>query len=182
MRRLFAALIGLTATGLLVSLGAPWWIVALDTGATVTITGLGASAVASSLLAAAAAALGLGFVLRGWLRRAVGGIYLAAVVGALFAWADVVQAPELAARSQITDLTGLAGDSGLSVIASVGPTGFLWLGLCAAGLGVISGVIGVVMPDRGARASRYEVHSEGDPGDPVVAWDRLSDGDDPTNR
>jgi hypothetical protein len=60
MRRVYAGFTGLGLLGLIVSLGAPWWVVSLESGAQVPIQGLTASPLASSLLAVAGAAFGLG--------------------------------------------------------------------------------------------------------------------------
>lgn len=183
MRRASYTLNAIAVLGLLVSLGAPWWNFALDTGTVLSVTGLNASAPGSSLLGAAAAALGLGFVVRGVLRRLVSLLYVALLSGALVSWAEVFAAPTESVRESLTLLTGLSGESSLGLISAVTTTGFLWVGFVSVGTAVIAGIVGIVMPDRVRVASRYESHERSDDSsDPIVAWDRLSDGDDPTQR
>lgn len=176
-------LVALSALGLLVSLGGPWWMFRLDTGVELSVTGLEASAQGSSLLVAAAAALGLGFVLRGVWRRVVAGLFSALLVAVIIAWSVVLRAPQATAGAEITALTGLSGESALDLITVSTATGFVWVGVGSAVLALVAGLLGVVMPDRARSASRYERHTQADGrDDPVVAWDRLSDGDDPTKR
>lgn len=183
MRRVHYLLLALSALGLLVSLGGPWWIFRLDTGVELSVSGLEASAQGSSLLVAAAAALGLGFVLRGGWRRFVAGLFGALLVAVIIAWSTVLVAPAATVGTAITALTGLSGESSLELIAETTATGFVWVGVGSVVVAFVAGLLGVVMPDRARSASRYERHTHDDGlDDPVVAWDRLSDGDDPTKR
>lgn len=183
MRRVHYLFLALGALGLLVSLGGPWWVFRLETGVELSVTGLQASAQGSSLLTAAAAALGLGFVLRGVWRRLVAGLFSALLVGVIVAWGSVLSSPEATAGPTITELTGLSGESSLELIAATTTTSFVVAGVTSAALALIAGLIAVIMPDRARAASRYEIHNDSQAvSDPVVAWDRLSDGEDPTKR
>lgn len=183
MRKIYFGLLSLGGLGLLVSLGASWWLVTLDTGAVLAVTGLAASPSASSLLAAAGASFALGLVLRGVWRRVVALFSAALTVGAIVVWLGVLAEPQLAVRGDITAVTGLSGDSALMAIANTSATGFLWVGLGAAAVAVVAALVGVVMRDAPPRASRYQRHrGEDESGDAVVVWDRLSSGDDPTHR
>lgn len=176
-------LVALSALGLLVALGGPWWIFRLDTGVELSVSGLEASAQGSSLLVAAAAALGLSFTLRGVWRRFVAGLFSALLVAVIIAWSTVLVAPAATAGTAITALTGLSGESSLELIAETTATGFVWVGVGSVVVACVAGLLGIVMPDRARSASRYERHTHADGlDDPVVAWDRLSDGDDPTKR
>jgi hypothetical protein len=168
---------------MLVSLGGPWWLFRLETGVELSVTGLEASAQASSLLVAAAAALGLGVVLRGVWRRVVALLLSGLLGGVLFVWVQVLASPSETAGPRITLLTGLSGDSSVALISETSATGFVWVGLGSAALALVAALIAVVMPDRVRTASRYERHTDSAGlSDPVVSWDRLSDGEDPTKR
>jgi hypothetical protein len=183
VRRAHYLLVALSAVGMLVSLGGPWWVFRLETGVELAVTGLEASAQGSSLLVAAAAALGLGFVLRGVWRRVVAVLFVALLAGVIVFWAQVADDPTTAAGASVTALTGLSGESSLNLITQTTATGFVWVGFASAALAVGAGLFAVVMSDRTRAASRYEIHSESrEVSDPVVAWDRLSDGEDPTKR
>jgi hypothetical protein len=183
MRKAFYGLSVTGALGFLLSLGAPWWIVTLDTGSVITITGLDASPSASSLAAAAGAAFGVGLVLRGLWRRAVHFLQAGLALGAGVVWWQIGDLPRAVALSDITLLTGLSGQSAFDAVSTTDTTGFLALGIGSALIAVMSGFLGAAMPDSRRRASRYERHGGEDAGDdPVVAWDRLSDGEDPTTR
>lgn len=183
MRRAHYGLSAVAALGLLVSLGGPWWVFRLETGVELSVTGLEASAQGSSLLGAAAAAFGLGFVTRGLWRRLVAVLYSALIAGVTVAWGAVISSPTAVAGTGITALTGLSGNSSLELIVGTSATGFLWVGVTSVGVAFVSGLLAVAMPDRVRSASRYESHSASDEiSDPVVAWDRLSDGEDPTKR
>lgn len=183
MRRLHLALGLIAVVGLGVSLSAPWWVITLGTGAQVAVTGLSASASASSLLAATGAAFGLGFVVRGLWRRVVAALQVVLLAGVATLWWQVRDDPSGAARADITTLTGIAGESSLLLVSTVVMSSFFWVGYGSAVVGIVSGALGVVMPDAPMRASRYERHrTEGESADPVTSWDRLSDGEDPTER
>lgn len=183
MRALHFLLSGVAVLGLVISLGAQWWVLTLESGLAVAVTGLSFSASASSLLAAAGAAFALGLVLRGWWRRVVTLLYSGLLAGVVTLWALGAGAPESSARSEITALTGLEGNSVLDFVSLATPTGFFWVGMFSAGMGIVAGIVGVVMPEGVAKKSRYERHDAPDSsGDPVVTWDMLSSGEDPTHR
>jgi len=183
VRKLHFILVGVGGLGLFVSLGAPWWYVSLETGVVLPVSGLAVSPPASSLLSAAAAAFLLGLLLRGLWRRAVAALSTGLIGGALALWIGMLTSPELAARGDLTSVTGLAGNQALSFVSETTSTGFLWVGLGAAVVLMCGFILGIFMPDGPPRASRYEIHDGArDSQDPVVAWDRLSSGDDPTDR
>ncbi len=183
MRRLHAGatLVGFFA--LLVSLGAPWWKVSLESGAIIPVSGLGASPLASSLLAVGAAALGLTLLLRGPWRRLVSIIQGAACAGAAYAVYALSARPEVAVVSQIASLTGVTGASALDAVVGAEAMAFLWVGVLGITASILSGALGAVMPDRAATTDRFQRSAEMvDPKDSVAAWDDLSEGSDPTTR
>jgi hypothetical protein len=183
MRRLYAGFTGLGLLGLIVSLGAPWWVLSLESGARVPIQGLTASPLASSLLAVAGAAFGLGLLLRGVWRRVISAIQVLAVGAAAYALAGLAARPEVGALAEISSLTGVAGSGALDVVATTEATAMLWVGVVGLLGAMGSGLIGVAMPDRPARTDRYKRSvGEADPKDSIAAWDHLSEGSDPTTR
>lgn len=183
MRRLYGALALVGAVALLVSLGAPWWRVTLESGAVVAVSGLTASPLASALLAVAAAAFGLGLILRGVWRRVVSFLQALAVGGAAYAIASLASEPEVAALSEIAALTGVTGSGALDLVQGVQPLAMLSIGVVGLVAATGAGIVGVLMPDRAPSTDRYR-RSAGpaDPKDSIAAWDNLSEGSDPTTR
>jgi hypothetical protein len=118
MRRLYAGFTGLGVLALILSLGAPWWVLSLEGGAQVPVSGLTASPLASSLLAAAAAAFGLGLLLRGVRRRIVSLVQVLAAGAAASTIASLATRPEVGVLSEIASLTGVAGSGALDVVAT----------------------------------------------------------------
>jgi hypothetical protein len=183
MRRLHHALTGLGILLGLIALGAPWWRVGLTTGAELTVTGFDASSVATTLAASAIAAYAAGALLRGVARRSVGLVQAITLVFAIVAWLSERNQPVEPLVAEITALTGVAGRGALDSVVALSGTGFLWLGLLAAALGAIGGLVGVFAPDAPARVSRYDrVTGPTDLSDSVGTWDLLTDGEDPTKR
>ena len=183
MRRLYAGLTGLGVLALIVSLGAPWWVLSLEGGAQVPVSGLTASPLASSLLAVAAAAFGLGLLLRGVWRRIVSLVQVLAAGAAASTIASLATRPEVAVLSEIASLTGVAGSGALDVVATTEATAMLWVGVAGLVGAMGSGLLGVTMPDRPTATDRYQRSAgEADPKDSIAAWDHLSEGSDPTTR
>ena len=183
MRRLYVGMSLLAGIALLLSLGATWWSVTLANGVVLPVTGVAASPVASSLLAVCGAAFGLGLLLQGTARRLVSGLQALAAAGVAYALVGVAGRPEDSVLAEIVALTGVTGSRALDAVVLAEATGFIWV----AALGVLgtalSGVVGALMPDKASRANRYQRLAEGDDlQDPIQAWDRLSEGNDPTTR
>ncbi len=183
MRRLYAVFTLVGVMALVISLGGPWWLVSLEGGAVVAISGLPASPLASSLLAAGAAAFGLGLLLRGPWRRIVSVVQLVAVGGAVYALAQLATRPERAALGEIASLTGIAGAGALEMVTATTPMAMLVVGLIGLVGAMGSAILGVLMPDKAPSTNRY-ARSVGtaDPKDSIAAWDHLSEGSDPTTR
>ena len=183
MRRLYGALALVGLAALLISLGAPWWLVTLESGAIVPVAGLTASPLASALLAVAAAAFGLGLILRGAWRRVVSFLQALAVSGAAYAIASLARQPEVAALSEIAALTGVAGSGALDLVQAAQPLAMLSLGVVGLVAAAGAGVVGVLMPDKASSSDRYRrTAGPADPRDSIAAWDNLSEGSDPTTR
>ena len=183
MKSLYAVLTGVGVLALVVSVGAPWWIVSLEGGAQIPVSGIPASPLASSLLAAAGAAFGLGLLLRGVWRRIVSLVQFLAVGSTAYVIVSLATAPETAAVPEIASLTGIAGSGALDFVATTESTAMLWIGVLGLLAAMGSGIVGVLMPDRRARADRYQrAGGNADPQDSIAAWDNLSEGSDPTTR
>lgn len=183
MTRIYVALTLVAVVTLLVSLGAPWWIVSLESGALVPVAGLPASPLASALLAVAAAAFGLGLLLRGAWRRIVSALQTVAVGGATYAITSLARSPEVAALPDVASLTGIAGAGALGLVIGTQPTVMLWIGVVGLVAAAAAGVVGVLMPDRAVAGDRYRrAAASEDPKDSIQAWDNLSEGSDPTTR
>jgi hypothetical protein len=183
VRRTYFLLSAAVILGLAVSVGAVWWEIVLDTGATIFLTGIGASAVASSLVAAAAASFGVGLVVRGVWRRIATALQGTLMAGAASLWFQLWLSPRGLGVQEIETLTGISGELSAEMVTVIEPTGFLWVGIFSAGFGALVSVVGAIMPEAVTKASRYVHHDSGaEADDPVVAWDRLSDGEDPTKR
>ncbi len=183
MRRLHAGVTLVGFCALLVSLGAPWWNVSLESGVIIPVSGVGASPLASSLLAVGAAALGLTFVLRGPWRRLVSILQGISCAGAAYAVYALSGRPEVAVVSEIGSLTGVTGASALDAVVGAQATAFLWVGVLGITASILSGALGAVVPDRATTTDRFQRSAEmADPKDSVAAWDDLSEGSDPTTR
>lgn len=183
MRRLHGVLALVGVVALLVSLGAPWWVVSLESGALVPVSGLSASPIASALLAVGAAAFGLGLILRGVWRRLVSLLQALALGSAAYAIASLSSRPEVAALSEIASLTGIAGTGALDLVVETQPSALLWFGVVGLVAATATGVVGVLMPDKAASTDRYRrSFAPADPKDSIAAWDNLSEGSDPTTR
>jgi uncharacterized membrane protein (TIGR02234 family) len=164
----------------------------IEVAGTVAAPALSALALAGLALAAALAIAGPAFrVVLGLLQAILGG---SVVLAASTALGDPVRA----GASLVTDATAIAGEQSVAaLVASSSSTAWPVVALVCGGLTALLG-IGVLATTRrwpGAaakRASRFEPADgyghgastmrtdEGDI-DPVVSWDELSRGDDPTS-
>ncbi|NRD25982.1 Trp biosynthesis-associated membrane protein [Frigoribacterium sp. VKM Ac-2836] len=94
--------------------------------------------------------------------------------------------PVRASGSAVTTATGVDGtDSIRSIVSSVEPTAWPWLGLAAGVLAALLGIATVLLSGAWPRATRKYSATRlvvADPSaDPAAAWDALSSGDDPTD-
>ncbi|MCJ1674324.1 Trp biosynthesis-associated membrane protein [Rathayibacter sp. VKM Ac-2929] len=165
---------------------------ALSVVGTVAAPALSALALAGLALAAALAIAGPAFrIVLGLLQIVLGG---SVVLAASTALADPVRA----GSSLVTDATAIAGrESVAALVASSSVTAWPVVALVAGVLTAVIGVLVLVTVRRwpGAkkkRASRFEpadgyghgattVQTDDGDIDPVVSWDELSRGDDPTS-
>jgi len=183
MRRLHHLMAAIAAVLALVSLSGIWWTITLPSGASIAVTGLEASALASTALGAVAASYGAALLVRGFVRKVLGLVQSGLAVLAGHAWITASSAPANGALSDITALTGIAGDAALEGLVVVPTAGFVVMGFLAVGAALASGLVQAVAPDAPVKQSRYDRHSQDSSGtDPVSTWDSLSEGEDPTKR
>jgi hypothetical protein len=183
MRKLHHLMAAIAAVLGLVSLSGVWWTITLPSGASVALTGLEASALASTALGAVAASYGAALLVRGVVRRVLGLVQAGLAGLAGYAWMMVSAAPALGALSEITALTGIAGDAALEGLMVTPAPSFVVMGFLAVAAALVSGLIQVVALDAPTTPSRYDRHaSDASGSDPVSTWDSLSEGQDPTKR
>lgn len=188
--RLSLVLGGVVLAGLtLLTWTQPWFhlLVAAPQGGTVTVTSdgdvaggaLAALALASLALCGALTIAGVAFrVVLGVLQAALGACV---VVAASLALAD----PLGVSGSAVTTVTGVDGrDSLTALVESVDPTPWPWVALLAGVLTLVHGALVALTARRWPRTGRrYQPvrTAPADADDPAAAWDRLSQGDDPTD-
>ncbi len=164
-----------------------WFQVALrdGPGTQFAVTGQQAAtpvaAVAVAVLALTAALALSGPVLRGILALLGIGIGVASAAIALMIVAD----PLRAVSQAVSDHTGIAGaDSIAQLVASVDETGAQWLVLAGAALVFLAGVVTLVAPGRWPkpeRGDKYRRASFANEDGPVLDWDAVTRGEDPTD-
>ena len=160
-----------------------WWVVQLETGAVIEVSGVDASALLWSVGAVALAAYGLQLLLRGVPRRVVSGLQLLSA-GAFVAVTFVASSdPVPSALAGITAATGIAGVDALALVASVTISYWHVSAAIAGVLMGLSGLAGMTAQDTPKGQERFErSRSQGSSDDSVSAWDALTEGVDPTQR
>lgn len=185
------ALAGLASAGLLLVLGTRVWVESrIDTGIAVqplSVTGQQAAAGVTGAALVLAAAVVVVLTARGWGRLVASGLLVLAALGAGLLAARVALDPAQAADAVASGLPG-----GVGQVLEVQATTVPWLAVLAAVPGLLAGVLALT---RGGSwsglSSRYDVPGGADAptsgpaesrrGDPAQAWDRLSEGEDPTD-
>ena len=175
-------LAGIAVIALLIGFGQPWSTITLTTGQTISLTGNDQAPLALSLLLVTAAAHALSLLV-------YRGAHLAAVIvqslsalGALWASVVAVGGAVLAARPQITQLTGLSGSDTINDLVSQVQTAPFAIGSSMVGVVafVLSALLGLtVWRERKNTVSRFDRPSSSSEQHP---WDEISDGGDPTDR
>ncbi|MDC7802613.1 Trp biosynthesis-associated membrane protein [Sphingomonas sp. BLCC-B65] len=177
-----------------------WLDVALDAGATASLTVAGAKAFTLlAPLSLAALALGLALTVVGRVLRYAFGAVAVIIGGTLLIGAGriAIEHPVDAVSAAVTTATGLSGTDAIDgLVASITSTPWPWLTVVAGALVAVGGVLTLATSHRwrgsgrryrtdnpspsaagsatGAAASR--------PHDAIESWDDLSHGDDPTAR
>lgn len=190
--KLPAILAGLVLAGLTLLAYTQTWVHATVTspsGGDVRVVATGsAAAPALSALALAGLALFGAITIAGPVFRVILGVLemllgVCVVLSAIFAVGD----PVGAAAHAITTVTGVDGDSSVrEIVQSHSMTAWPWVAL-VAGIAMLALGLGVVVTSKTWPAStrRYQavrLVDENGTTDPVVAWDTLSTGADPTAR
>ncbi|AMM20876.1 hypothetical protein AX769_12905 [Frondihabitans sp. PAMC 28766] len=189
--KLYTILIGLALSGLVFLAYSQTWISVHATtprGGTVTVT-VGGSAAASALSALALAGLALfgAVTIAGHVFRVILGV-LEAILGAcvVLASALAIGNPIGVSETSITTVTGVAGRKSVAeLVLSHSVTAWPFVALM---LGVAMAVVGVSLVVTSRRwpkgnTRRYQavrIVDPSEPTDPVVAWDTLTTGSDPT--
>lgn len=116
---------------------------------------------------------------------------LIALLSASAGWAaiSVLRFPVAAASGQLTEISGITGGAEQDIVVTHATTVWPWVSVVGAVLGVIFGVFVVFFGHRwkvaGQKYSRDRVATKqtSDDAEPdrISDWDRLSDGEDPTD-
>jgi len=181
--RLVIVLAGVLVAGLaLLAWTQTWFSLSLDGAPALEVTGqfaapsLSALGLASLALVGALSIAGRGIrVALGIVQSAIGVVITVVAVGALLD-------PVVASSSSITGITAVSGPESIAALVTgvlVGP----WP-IVAVAAGILTVLVGAAVLVTGHRwpgpTRKYEATPSDDTGTPVGAWDRLSDGSDPT--
>jgi len=179
-----------------------WLDVALDAGATASVTVAGAKAFTLlAPLSLAALALGLALTVVGRVLRYVFGTIAVAIGATLLVGAAriAIEHPLDAVATAVTTSTGLSGTDAIAgLVTAISATPWPWLTVLASLLIAAGGVITLATAHRWRRSGRrYRTDGQGGnragddtteataasrPYDAIDSWDDLSHGDDPTAR
>lgn len=183
---------GLLAAGLALLAWTQTWVVAHLEGAEISVDGA-AAAPGLSALALAGLALGGALAIAGPVFRVVLGVLEVLLgVAVLIASTAAIADPASAAISDVTKLTGVAGDNAvLALISDAATTAWPWAGVASGVLFVVAGIAVLLTSRRwpGPGRKYQAVRLERADGAPLSAkdaaidnWDELSRGSDPTER
>ena len=181
--RLTVVLSGVLVAGLaLLAWTQTWFDLVLDGAQSLAVTGQQAAPALSALGLASLALMGALSIAGRGVRVALG--ILETAIGVAIAWVAVgaLAAPVAASAPTITETTAVSGPESIAALVTsvaVGP----WPGVAIAA-GVLTALVGIAVLATGHRwpgpTRKYEATPSDDSGTPVGAWDRLSDGSDPT--
>lgn len=188
--KLFSILAGLALAGLVLLAYTQTWVqihASSPQGGTVDVPAAGsATAPALSALAFAGLALFGAITIAGRVFRVILGC-LEVVLGACVVLSSVlvVVDPVSSASAAITKVTGVDGDKSVAaIILSRSTTAWPWvalfLGIAMAALGVFVVLTSAKWPASTRRYQAVRIIDPDAPADPVVAWDTLTVGSDPT--
>lgn len=164
----------------LVSLGAPWLVVDLPTGASGSAGWAGVAPASFSLALAATAAWGATLLTRPLATRVIGGIQVALAVGSGVFIARALGDVDAVVQSVVDRASGVAGALGADDALTQWSAGWIGVSVLAVALIATSGLWSVLAPgDKSRRSDRYQRPEQAEHTD---AWQVLSDGDDPTSR
>lgn len=181
--RLTLILVGIAAAGLaLLSWTQTWFDLVLQGGQPLAVAGQAAAPALSALGLASLALLGALSIAGRGVRVALG--ILEAAIGVLLVVVaiGVLVDPVAASASTITSTTAVGGPASIAaLVTSTSVTLWPAVGIVA---GVLTALVGAAVLATGHRwpgpTKKYEAAAADDTGTPVGAWDRLSDGSDPT--
>lgn len=164
----------------LVSLGAPWVVVDLPTGATGNAGWAAVAPASFSLALAAIAAWGATLLTRSLATRVIGAIQAALALGAGVFIARAFVEVNAVVQSVVDRASGVAGALSADDAITQWSPGWIGVSVLAVVLITVSGLWSVFFPgDPARRSDRYQRPEQAEHTD---AWQVLSDGDDPTSR
>jgi len=181
--RLAIILAGVLVAGLvLLAWTQTWFELVLDGGQKLSVPGQAAAPALSALGLASLALVGALSIAGRGVRLALGIVETAIGVSVMIVTIGVLSNPAAASASTITATTAVSGPESIAALITSTAVG-AWPSL-AIMAGVLTVVVGLAVVVTGRRwpgpTRKYEVTPSDDSGTPVGAWDRLSDGSDPT--
>ena len=163
----------------LVSIGAPWLVVEIPTGASAN-AGWSQVAPASFSLGLAAVAAWGATLLTGTAATRVLAVSQAVLAGgSLFALSQALTDTATVVRGLAAEASGVIGAISAADTVSQWSPGWIAVTVAAIAEIAISGILGAAFPGRSRRTQRYERTKTSTDSDP---WQALSDGEDPTSR
>ena len=163
----------------LVSIGAPWLVVDIPTGASASGGWSQVAPASFSLTLAAVAAWGATLLTGTRVTRVLGAVQALLAGGSLVALSRALSDSADVVRTLAAEASGVIGAISVAdTVSSWSPSWITVTVVAVAAIGV-SGVLGVTHPGPSKRSGRYERPENTPETDP---WQALSDGDDPTSR
>lgn len=181
--RLTIVLAGVLVAGLaLLAWTQTWFDLVLDGGQTLAITGQDAAPALSALGLASLALVGALSIAGRGVRVALGIVQTAIGAAITIVSVGALAAPVAASAPTITETTAVSGPESVAALVSSLSVG-AWPAVAIVA-GVLTALVGIAVLVTGHRwpgpTRKYEATPSDDSGTPVGAWDRLSDGSDPT--
>ncbi len=163
----------------LVSLGAPWLVVEVPTGATATAGWSDVAPASFSLALAAIAGWGASLLTGSRATRYLSGAQTLLAAGALLSLGSALGEPTRLLNRLAGEASGVIG--AISPAETVSAWSPAWVSVAVIALLSLlaSGIWGTIVPDGRGRQQRYQRAEQSDTVDP---WQALSDGQDPTSR
>ena len=163
----------------LISIGAPWLVVEIPTGASATAGWSQVAPASFSLSLAAVAAWGATLLTGPTATRALAAGQALLAGGSLFALSQALTDTATVVRGLAAEASGVIGAISAADTLSQWSPGWIAVTVTAIAAIAISGMLGAAFPGEPRRAQRYERAETSTDSDP---WQALSDGEDPTSR
>ena len=163
----------------LVSIGAPWLVVEIPTGASANAGWSQVAPASFSLGLAAVAAWGASLLTGRAATRLLAISQAVLAGGSLFALSRALTDTATVVRGLAAEASGVIGAISAADTVSQWSPGWIAVTVAAIAAIAISGILGAASPGHSRRTQRYERAENSADSDP---WQALSDGDDPTSR